>query len=163
MNHLKKYLFLEAGIELKACLYFAVMLAFYFFYQIMQGSLNASIVLMIEMVLAVYVMCYLQVLFMHNFDESEQLDKRTLLLSAFCSAVYAAVSYLLNWYDKNVLVTVCFWGYMLFCHLCVFLLFKIRRDIDTVTLNRELEEFKQRKKEDSDKEDIVNPQNAKGV
>ena len=163
MNHLKKYLFLEAGIELKACLYFAVMLAFYFFYQILQGSLYASIVLMTEMVLAVYVMCYLQVLFMHNFDESERFDKRTVLFSAFCAAVYAAVSYLLNWYDKNVLVTVCFWGYMLFCHLCVFLLFKIRRDIDTVTMNRELEEFKQRKKEDGGKERMTDSQNEKGA
>lgn len=145
MNRLKKFLSLEVGIEIKACLYFALILFFYFCYQIARGSLYAGILLMVEMVLTTYAMCYIEAYVLNNFDEAERFDKKTIICSVFCSAAYAAVSYFLNWYDKNIAVTAGFFGYMFFSYLCVFLCFKIKRDIDTAELNRELEEFKQRK------------------
>lgn len=145
MLRLKKFIFLEIGIEIKACLYFSVILFYYLMYQILQGSFYASIVLMIEMVLTAYAMNYVQVYLLKNFDEAEKFDIKVTLLSIICAAVYTAISYLLSWYDRSVIATAGFFAYMLLCYLCVFLIYKIRRDIDTRELNQELEAFKQQK------------------
>lgn len=145
MLRLKKFIFLEIGIEIKACLYFSIIVFYYFLYQILQGSFYASIVLMIEMVLTAYAMNYIQVYLLNNFDEAEKINIKVTLLSIVCAAVYTAISYLLSWYDRSVIATVGFFAYMLLCYLCVFLIYKIRRDIDTRELNQELEAFKQQK------------------
>lgn len=145
MNKLQKIISLEIGIELKACLYFAMILFYYFMYCILQGSFYASIVLMIEMVCAAYAMSYIQVFLLHNFDEAEQFDREVIFATLFCSAIYAGVSYLFNWYEKNIAVTCGFFLYMLFAYGCVFSCYKIKRSIDTAQLNRELEDFKKQK------------------
>ncbi len=145
MLRLKKFIFLEIGIEIKSCLYFSVIVFYYFMYQILQGSFYASIVMMIEMVLTAYAMNYIQVYLLNNFDEAEKIDIKVTLLSIICAAVYTAISYLLSWYDRSVIVTTGFFAYMLLCYFCVFLIYKIRRDIDTRELNQELEAFKQQK------------------
>lgn len=142
MNRLKKYLSSEVGIEFKACLYFCVILFFYFLFQILNGSLFASIVTMTEMVLAAYLMCYIQVYLLGNFDESERLGKKELLFSVLCSAFYTFLSFVLNWYEKNAAATALYFFYMLLCYTCVFLAYKLKRDIDTAHLNQELERFK---------------------
>ncbi|MCM1175325.1 MAG: DUF3021 family protein [Blautia sp.] len=147
MERLKKILSLEIGIEIKACLYFSIMSFFYFLYCIIQGSFYASIPIMAEIVLTAYAMNYLQVYLLHNFDEAERFDAKTACLSLFCAALYAVVSYLLKWFDGNRTATLCFFFYMILCYVCVFLIYKIRRDIDTACLNQELEQFKSRKKE----------------
>lgn len=145
MLRLKKFIILEVGIEIKACLYFSIIVFYYFMYQILQGSFYASIVLMIEMVLTAYAMNYIQVYLLKNFDEAEKIDIKVTLLSFACAAVYTAISYLLSWYDRSVIATAGFFVYMLLCYSCVFLIYKIRRDIDTRELNQELEAFKQQK------------------
>lgn len=144
-DKMKKFISLEIGIEIKACLYFAIILFFYFAYQAIQGSLYASIIRMIEMVLTTYAMSYLQVYLLHNFDESERIDVHVVIQALFCSVLYTAVSFLFRWYDRNLTATVCYFLYMLLCYLCVFLIYKIKRDIDTAHLNQELAAFKERK------------------
>lgn len=145
-DKIKKFLSLEIGIEIKACLYFAIILFFYFAYQLMQGSLYASIVQMAEIVLTAYAMCYLQVYLLHNFDEAERFNGKVILQTLFCAALYTAVSFFFKWYDRNAIATLCFFLYMFFAYVCVFLIYKIKRDIDTVLLNEELEAYKKRKK-----------------
>ena len=141
----KKFLLLETGIEVKSCLYFSILLFFYFLYCIFQGRLDASILLMAEMVLTAYAMNYLQVYLLNNFDEAEQLDSGVMGRSLLCSALYAAFGHLLGWVDRNHMATVLFFLYMVLTYGCVFLIYKIRRDIDTVKLNRELAQFKNRR------------------
>ena len=149
MNKLKKFLSLEAGIEIKSCLYFAIILFFYFCYQIIQGSLYASILFMAEMVLSCYVIVYLQVYVLKNFDESEHFDKKIMGYSLLCAAGYTAVSYFFNWYGRNKIATVCFFFYMLLCYVCIFLVYKMKRDFDTLELNQELTNFKHKRKEEN--------------
>lgn len=145
MKWLKRYLYSEIGIEFKACLYFCVILFFYFVYQITQGSLYASIVKMMEMVFTAYFMGYIQVYLLKNFDEAEKFGKEQMANTFFCSLVYTAVSYFLNWFDQGAGVTVLYFLYMLLCYGCVFLIYKIKRDIDTSRLNKELEQFKNKR------------------
>lgn len=151
MEKFKKFLVLEAGIEIKACLYFSIILFFYFLYCFLQGSLFASIPRMVEMVLTAYAMNYLQVYLLHNFDEAEQFDIKVTVLSLFCAALYTAAGHWLNWFDRNPAATLCFFFYMILCYVCVFLVHKIKRDLDTVCLNRELEQFKRRKEQSGKK------------
>ena len=151
MEKFKKFLSLEIGIEIKACLYFSIILFFYLMYCFIQGSLFASIPLMAEMVFVVYAMNYLQVYLLRNFDEAERFDIKVTVLSFFCAALYTAISYWLNWFDRNPTATLCFFFYMILCYVCVFLVHKIKRDIDTARLNRELEQFKSRRGQSGEK------------
>lgn len=145
MSRLKKYLSSEIGIEFKAGLYFFTILFFYCLYRIGQGSFQADIIIMAEMIFCAYVMGYIQVFLLGNFDEGEKFGIREGLSSLLCSALYTAASFILNWYDRNIMATMAFYFYMLFCYICMFLVYKIKRDIDTELLNQELEEFKKRK------------------
>ena len=144
MSWFKRYLASEIGIEFKACLYFFAILFFYSMYQIWQDSFFASIILMAEMILSTYIMGYIQVYLLGNFDEAEQLGWREILASVFCSIVYSGVSFLGKWYDRNITITVLFFCYILFCYICVFFVYKVKRDVDTAVLNHELENFKKK-------------------
>lgn len=146
MNRLKKYLSYEIGIEFKACLYFFAILFFYAVYRLLQGSLYASIVVMTEMIFTTYIMGYIQVFLLGNFEEAESFGKKEGAASFFCTVVYIIISFLGGWYDRNITVTILFFFYMLLCYVCMFLVYRIKRELDTVTLNRELEEFKRAKK-----------------
>lgn len=145
MKKFKRYLSAEIGIEFKACLYFFAVLFFYSMYRITQGSYSASIVLMAEMILTTYVMGYVQVYLLNNFEEAERFGKKEVMSVLFCTAVYTTASYFLNWYDKNITATLIFFFYILLCYISVFLIYKLKREIDTAELNRELEHFKNRK------------------
>lgn len=146
MSRLKKYLASEIAIEFKAGLYFFAILFFYSMYRIWQGSFSASIIIMAEMISATYIMGYIQVYFMGNFDEAEQFGIKVGVASVFCSVIYTFVSFLFRWFDRNVTVTVLFFAYILFCYVCMFLVYKIKRDIDTIMLNQELDQFKKRER-----------------
>lgn len=145
MKRFKRYLSAEIGIEFKACLYFFAILFFYSMYRIIQGSFDASIILMAEMILTTYVMGYVQVYLLNNFEEAEHLGVKEAISILFCTAVYTTVSYFLNWYDKNITATLIFFFYILLCYVSVFLIYKLKREMDTVELNRQLEHFKNRK------------------
>ena len=144
MSRFKQYLASEIGIEFKACLYFFAILFFYSMYRILQGSFFANIIVMAEMIFSTYIMGYIQVYLLGNFDEAEQLTWREILASVFCSIVYSGISFLGKWYDRNITVTVLFFCYILFCYICVFFVYKVKRDVDTAVLNHELENFKKK-------------------
>ena len=144
MSRFKQYLGSEIGIEFKACLYFFAILFFYSMYRILQGSFFANIIVMAEMIFSTYIMGYIQVYLLGNFDEAEQLTWREILASVFCSIVYSGISFLGKWYDRNITVTVLFFCYILFCYICVFFVYKVKRDVDTAVLNQELENFKKK-------------------
>ena len=144
MSRFKQYLASEIGIEFKACLYFFAILFFYSMYRILQGSFFANIIVMAEMIFSTYIIGYIQVYLLGNFDEAEQLTWREILASVFCSVVYTGVSFFGKWYDRNITVTVLFFCYILFCYICVFFVYKVKRDVDTAVLNQELENFKKK-------------------
>lgn len=145
MKWFKKYLSFEVGIDFKTCIYFFMVLFFYSLYRIFQGSFWASIITMAEMIAAAYIIGYLQVYLLKNFDEAEALGRWELFAVFLCSALYTAISYLLNWYDRNIPATLFFFFYMIVCYFSIFLAYKIKRDMETAALNRELEAFKKLK------------------
>lgn len=146
MNGFQRYLSKEIGIEFKACLYFYCILLFYCVYQVVQGSMEANIPIMAEMILSTYIMGYIQVYLLRNFDEADRIDRFGVLAALFCSTIYTTVSYLGNWFDRNSMVTGIFYLFLLLCYLCGFLVYKVKRDIDTKQLNEDLEQFKRNKK-----------------
>lgn len=145
MSRFKQFLASEIGIEFKACLYFFAILFFYSMYQIWQGSFFVSIIVMTEMIFSTYIMGYIQVYLLGNFDEAERMGLKEILAGVFCSSLYTGVSFLGKWYDRSIAVGVLFFFYIMLCYVCAFLVYKIKRDVDTMLLNQELENFKKRK------------------
>lgn len=137
----ERYLYQEIGIEFKACLYFFCILFFYAMYRIVGGSWEASIIHMTEMILTTYLMGYVQVLLLHNFDEGEHLGVRELADILLCTLLYVAVAAIGGWFDGNKLMLAAFFAYMVLAYVCAFLVYKVRRDLDTRLLNEELKAF----------------------
>lgn len=140
----ERYLTKEIGIEFKACLYFFAMLFFYCMYRLCIGLTVADIFHMAEMIFLAYVIGYLQVFLLWNFDESDELGKKEILGIAICTAIYGTVSYFGSWFDKNIYVTIGFAFYVIFMYVCVYFVYKCRRKIDDKILNYDLEMFKSR-------------------
>ncbi len=143
MSRWKKYLTTEIGIEFKACLYFYCILFFYCIYQLIGRTFTADILIMAEMVLAAYLMGYVQVYLFNNFDESEKYGLKEGISSVICSLIYVLVSYLGGWFHRNLLLVLWFFLYMMFCYVIIFGVYKIKRDIDTKQLNKDLDSFKE--------------------
>ncbi|MBQ7774404.1 MAG: DUF3021 family protein [Lachnospiraceae bacterium] len=144
MTGMERFLFKEIGVEFKACLYFFCILFFYSMYRMIQGVWDASIVHMIEMILTAYFMGYFQVLVLSNFDEGERLGIREICYTILCSGLYTVVAALGKWFDGRFLMIVTFFLYMLLVYICAFLVYKIKRDLDTKQLNEELRAFQER-------------------
>lgn len=140
----------EIAIDFKTCIYFFMILFYYFTWQIIQGSLTADIALMVEMIAAAYVMGYIQIYLLGNFDEAEKLGKVEWIKIVLASLIYTVASYALTWFARNPIATVLFFVYMVLCYGCIFLTYKIKRDVDTVQLNKELEQFKKGKESDAE-------------
>lgn len=136
------YLSAEIGIEYKACLYFWVILFFHGVYLILHKVYAASLLHIAEMILTTYLMGYLQVYLLGNFDEAAHFGKKEVLNTFFCSAIYGLLSYLFSWFDQSLPVTLIFTGYFIFTYFCVYLINKMKRDIDTNQLNDMLNEYK---------------------
>nr|WP_291235282.1 DUF3021 domain-containing protein [Frisingicoccus sp.] len=140
----ERYLTKEIGIEFKACLYFFALLFFYCVYRLCMGFKVAEILHMAEMIFLTYIVGYIQVFLLWNFDESDELGKKEIVGISICTLIYTAVSYFGNWFDKNIYVTVGFAGYVIFLYVCVYFVYKCRRKIDDKILNYDLELFKTR-------------------
>ena len=132
MKRFRKLLLAEVGIEFKACLYFFAILFFYCVYKMTQGIFQADMLVMAEMILTTYVMGYVQVFLLKNFEESDHLG--------------AGLAFLLSWFDRQWLPEVLFFGYVLLCFISLRLIYYIRRHWDTAELNEELETFKKARK-----------------
>lgn len=139
---LKRYFSVEIAIEYKACLYFFAILFFCCVRRVLLGSFQMSIPHMAEIIAAAYLMGYLQVYLLENFDEAEHLGKREVFFILLCTVLYTGASWAFKWFDRDRTVTLIFAGYMAFAYACMFLVNKLKRDIDTEKLNRMLTEFK---------------------
>ena len=115
-------------------------------YKLLGGSTSASIIHMAEMIFLTYVMCYVQIYFMKNFDEGEEFKLKELLLSMLCGAIFTIASWFFGWFDKNVPVTIGFFLFVVFAYFCGFLVYKIRRTLESKALNNDLKAFKERGK-----------------
>ena len=140
------YLTKEISIEFKACLYFFAFLFFYCMYRVIGGVYDASILHMTELILACYMIGYIQVYLLWNFDEADKLGGKEILGIALCTAVYTAISWLFNWFDKNIIATALFAAYILLVYFCVYLVYKYKRIIDDKKLNEDLKLFQTRHK-----------------
>lgn len=147
MNRLKQYFSLEIDIEFKACLYFFCILFFYAMYRILGGSFKADIIVMAQMICSTYFMGYVQYFLFNNFDGGRNFGIKEGVFAVICSGIYTGVSYLFWWYDRDIKITAIFFLYMLFAFICVGLIYKIKREVDTIKLNQELENFKKNRKD----------------
>lgn len=137
------YLSKEIAIEYKACLYFYSILVFYCLYLACKGVFLASVLYMCEMIASTYLMGYLQIYCLNNFDESESFGMAEFLKTLLCGSIYTAVSYLFGWFDRKLPVTALFWVFIVFAYWCVYLINKLKRNIDTKNLNEMLVKFKE--------------------
>ena len=146
----ERYLTKEIGIEFKACLYFFAILFFYCMYRIMHGKVNAEILHMAEMILLTYLIGYLQVFVLWNFDEADRLGKSEWFGILLCTVIYSGISFLCNWFDRNIGTTLTYMCYIIFMYYCVHLVYKWRRDIDDKILNNDLLLFKEGLEKETD-------------
>ena len=146
MKRFRKLLLAEVGIEFKACLYFFAILFFYCVYKMTQGVFQADMLVMAEMILTTYVMGYVQVFLLKNFEESDHLGAFELLASLGCSLVYAGLAFQFSWFDRQWPPEVLFFGYVHHSINSLRLKKYIRRHWDTSELNEELETFKKARK-----------------
>lgn len=144
----ERYLTKEIGIEFKACLYFFALLFFYCIYRLLCKRTDASILHMAEMIFSTYIMGYLQVFLLWNFDEADALKRKEILAMCLCTCIYTGVSYFCSWFDRNLTATIIFAAYVVFLYVCVFLVYRMRRRIDDKILNEELRMFKTREKDE---------------
>lgn len=143
----ERWLSAEIGIEFKACLYFFCILFFYAVYRLVCGSREAGILHMAEMIFLTYIMGYVQLILLHNFDEGERLGGREIAYIFMCSFIYAGVSFLGGWFDGKAVVSAGFLLYMICAYICAYLVYKFKREIDARMLNEDLKAFQERRGE----------------
>ena len=141
-DKLKRGLSNEIAIEYKASLYTLCIMVFYCIYLLCCGIYSADIFFLLQMFCTAYVIVYIQYYLLGNPDEAERLGLSRLLGILCCVLLYTVMSYFWNWFDRNLFVTTLFFVYMINIYLCVFLVNKIKRVIDTNRLNHLLTEFK---------------------
>ncbi len=152
VERFRKYLDTEVQVEYKACLYFFCILFFYCCYLLFQQVYAASILHMAEMIFSAYVIGYIQVCLLGNFDEAERFGARELLSAMGCTAVYALLSYVCGWFDKKIGVTIGFAAFLLIGYGGLLLVNKIKRGTETRKLNEMLRVYK--KGEEERKENV---------
>ncbi len=135
------YLTKEIGIEFKACLYFFAFLFFYCVVRLIGGVFVADMLHMLELILTCYVIGYIQVYLLWNFDEADSLGGKELLGMVICTMVYTVLSYLFKWFDRSLPATLIFAAYVLLCYICVYFIYKSKRYIDDKRLNEDLRIF----------------------
>ncbi|WP_022762571.1 DUF3021 family protein [Butyrivibrio sp. AD3002] len=140
------YLTKEIGIEFKACLYFFAILFYYCCYRMLNGIFDASIQHMTVLIFTCYIIGYIQVYVLWNFDEADSMGVKEVAGMIICTALYSVVSWFGNWFDRNIIVTLIFAVYILFTYFCVFLIYRSKRRIDDKKLNEDLKLFQTRHK-----------------
>ena len=66
---------------------------------VFQGVYAAKILYMAEMIFTTYIVGYVQICLLGNFDEAERFGGKEFLSAAGCTAVYTLVSYLCGWFE----------------------------------------------------------------
>lgn len=144
---IERYLTRKIGVEIKCCLMFFMILCFYGGYRLICGFQDASIIHMLEMVILAYLLGWIQALMGSDFDEVDTLRARDWAVVLGGSFIYTFVAFVFSWFEKNLIVTAVFMGYMIIVYLCVFLIYKMKRAIDAKLLNDDLRQFQQRNRE----------------
>lgn len=137
----------EAGIELKAALYFWCILFFYSAFRMLQGNWEAEIIHLFQMIFTTYGMGYVQMYVFSNFDEGEKFTVKTFLYSVICSGVYTVIAYVFGWFEASYAALVLFFGYILIAYGCAWWMYKVKRIGDTKALNEDLKAFQERSRE----------------
>lgn len=137
----ERYLTGEIGIEFKSCLYFFAQLFFYCVYRLCTGRTEAGILHMGEMILACYIICYMQVYLFGNFDEADTLGLKEIAGMLICTVLYTVLSFVCKWFEGNIWVILGFAAYIIVVYICIFLIYKIKRKIDDKKLNEDLKMF----------------------
>lgn len=141
----EKYIAKEIGIEFKACLYFFCILFYYSMYKVCGGVYVAEILHMAEMIILTYIMGYIQLYFMDNFDEGEQLRIKEWVYIMICTVIYTGASYLFDWFERSIAVSIGFAVYIVLVYVCAYLVYKSKRKADEKLLNDALKAFKERR------------------
>ena len=142
MSRWERYISKEIAVEFKACVYFFVFLFFYCVVQMVNGDSKASILVMAEMVAANYLMGYVQVLLMDNFDEADRIGLKEIIYMFICSGIYSGIAYIFQWFERSLFVSLIFLVYLMVAYLSMRFVYKWKRALDTKALNHMLEEFK---------------------
>ncbi len=146
MTKFEKFLADELGIEFKAAMYFYTMFFFYFVYQLSRGNWQADLWVLMQMMATTYIMGYIQVFLLGNFDEAERVTWQV-VMKVICGAlVYTCISYIGKWFDRNLTVTLIYFVFMIGCYGCAYWVYSFRRSVSTKKMNEELNMFKQQKK-----------------
>lgn len=143
MKRFRRYLWAEIGIEFKACLYFFAFLFFVCMFHVVKGEYSVSILHMAEMILSTYIMGYIQVFVLENFDESEKVTPKTIGYMLLCTFIYTLLHYFLNWTDHSLMSNGLFFAYVFICYICVVWVYHLKRQLDTEMLNQDLDRFKE--------------------
>ena len=143
---LEQYLTKEIGIEFKACLYFFAILFLYCIFRLVEGSHDASILHLAEMIISCYLICYIQVYCFGNFDGADSIKAREIIGILVCSVIYCVISYFCGWFYKKISYTLIFAAYLLLIYVCIFLVYRVKREIDDKILNEELKSFQEEHK-----------------
>lgn len=142
VEKLKRVFSNEVAIEYKTCLYAFCIMVFYCIYLLCHSVYSADIFALLQMFCLAYVMVYIQYYLLGNPDEAERLGLSRLLRILCCTLLYTVMSYFWNWFDRNLFATALFLIYMFSIYLCIFLINKMKRAIDTNQLNHLLTEYK---------------------
>jgi len=148
--NITRFLAKEAGIELKAALYFWCILFFYSGFRILQENWEAEIIHLFQMIFTTYGMGYLQMYVFSNFDEGERFTGKTLLYSGICSGIYVWAAYIFHWFDTSYTVLAIFFCYCMLAYLCAWWMYKIKRIGDTKILNEDLKAFQERSRKNEE-------------
>jgi len=135
----------EIAIKYKAGIYSLCHLLYCALYLISQQRDQIGLLQLAEIVLLAWFINHLQVYFLDNFDEADQISGKWWLSAILCSILYMLAAGHLSWFGVDKLATIGFGFFQLFCYLGVYINNKIKRQIDSRQLNKQLQDFKQRR------------------
>ena len=134
----------EITVEFKSCLFFFCILFFYCCYRLIQNNTQADILHMFEMIILAYGMCYFQLYVLDSFDDGAHINLLSFVKCFFCTGVYTIVSYIGQWFDRNLIATACFFLYLFIAYSCTLVINRFKRQYDEKVLNEELQAFQHR-------------------
>ena len=135
----------EIAIKYKSGIYSLCHLLYCALYLLSQQRDQIGLFQLAEIVLLAWFINHLQVYFLDNFDEADQISGKWWLSAILCSILYMLVAGHLSWFGGDKLATIGFSFFQLFCYLGVYINNKIKRQIDSKQLNKQLQDFKQRR------------------
>ncbi len=148
----EKWLTVKIGVEVRCCLTFFLMAFYYCVFRLLNGSPEAAILHLAEMMGVAYLFGWVQALLHADFDEMDRLGLREWAVIIAGSAVYTLTAWLCGWYAGRPLALLLFFMYMVGCGLCTLLIYAIKRAVDAKLLNDDLRAFQQRNGEKAGEE-----------